>query len=212
MKYDNSILLNGMSKFKPIINCTGITSENFKSIEFKFKEFFMDDDDEAHEIKSIYSLKVIDSLTFLIGSLHNLSTNLNDDYRYETEKEFKDKFEIINEKMNFPYEWINEDNLNDKKLPKIKNFYSSIKLETISEKEYKQIKEIYDKLEFKNIKEYLDAYLKLDITLLCDIFEIFRKGIWDKFGLDCSKYILSPSLSKDNMLKFSKVKKEIKCR
>ena len=34
MKYNSSILLNGMSKFKPIINCIGITSEKFKSIEF----------------------------------------------------------------------------------------------------------------------------------------------------------------------------------
>ena len=32
MKYYNSILLNGMSKFKPKINCIGITSEKFKSI------------------------------------------------------------------------------------------------------------------------------------------------------------------------------------
>ena len=32
MKYDNSILLNGMSKFKPIINCIGITSEKFKTL------------------------------------------------------------------------------------------------------------------------------------------------------------------------------------
>ena len=40
--------------------------------------------------------------------------------------------------MNLPYECINEDNLNNKKLPKIKDFYSSIKLETILEKEYKQ--------------------------------------------------------------------------
>ena len=109
--------------------------------------------------------------------------------------------------MNFPYEWLNEENLNNKELPKIKDFYSSIKLETISE-EYNQIKEIYDKLEFKNIKECLDAYLKLDITLLCDIFENFRKGIWGKFGLDCTKYISSPSLSKDCMLKFSSVKIE----
>ena len=31
----------------------------------------MDDDGEAHEIKSKYSLKVIDSLNFLIGSLNN---------------------------------------------------------------------------------------------------------------------------------------------
>ena len=107
--------------------------------------------------------------------------------------------------MNFPYEWLNEDNLNNK-LPEIKDFYSSIKLETISEEEYKQTKEIYDKLEFKNIKDYLDTYLKSDIPLLCDIFEKFRKGIWDKFKLDCTKYISSPSLSKDCMLKFSGAK------
>ena len=32
--------------------------------------------------------------------------------------------------------------------------------------------------------------------------------IWDKFGVDCIKYISSPSLSKDCMLKFSGVKIE----
>ena len=208
MNYDNSILLNGMSKFKPIINCIGITSEKFKSIEFKFKEYEMDDNGEAHEIKSNYSLRVIDSYNLIMGSLNNLSSNLNNEYKYETKKEFKDNFEIINRKMNFPYEWINEDNLNNEELPGIKDFYSSLKLGTISEKDYNQTKEIYDKLKFKNTKEYLDAYLKLDITLLTDIFENFRKVIWDKFGLDCSKYISSPSLTKDCMLKFSGVKIE----
>ena len=79
--------------------------------------------------------------------------------------------------MNFPYEWIYEENLNNEELPGIKNFYSTLKLETISEQEYNQTKEIYNKFKFKNIKEYLDTYLKLDITLLCDIFENFRKGI-----------------------------------
>ena len=101
MKYDNSMLLNGMSKFKPQINCIGITSEKFKSIEFKFEEYRMDDDGEAHEIKSKYSLKLIDSLNFLIGSLDDLSTNLDIKYEYETKKVFKDKFELINKKMNF---------------------------------------------------------------------------------------------------------------
>ena len=208
MNYDNSILLNGMSKFKPTISCIGITSEKFKSIEFKFKKYEMDDDGEAHEIKSNYSLRVIDSYNMIMGSLNSLSTNLNNKYKYETKKEFKDNFEIINKKMNFPYEWINENNLDNKDLPEIKDFYSSLKLETISEEEYKQTKEIYNKLKFKNIKEYLDTYLKLDITLLTDIFENFRKGIWDKFGLDCSKYVSSPSLSKDCMLKFTKIKIE----
>ena len=134
MKYDNSILLNGMSKFKPQINCIRITSEKFKSIEFKFKEYQMDDDGEAYEIKSKYSLKVIDSLNFLIGSLDELSTNLDNESKYETKKEIKDKSELINKKMNFPYKWINEDNLNNKELPKIEEFYSGLRLKTISEK------------------------------------------------------------------------------
>ena len=168
----------------------------------------MDDNGEAREIKSKYSLKAIDSLKFLIGSSDDLSANLDNKYKYETKKEFKDKFELINKKMNFPYEWLNEENLNNEKLPKIKDSNSSIKLETISEKEYNQTKEIYDRLEFKNIKNFLDAYLKLDITLLFDIFENFRKGIWDKFNLDCTQYISSPSLSKDCMLKFPGVKIE----
>ena len=106
MNYDNSILLNGMSKHKPIINCIGITSEKFKSIEFKFKEYKMDDDDgEAYEIKSNDSLRVIDSYNLIMGSLNNLSSNLNIEYKYETKKEFKDNFEIINKKMNFLYEF-----------------------------------------------------------------------------------------------------------
>ena len=149
MNYDNAILSNGMSKLKPMINCIGITSEKFKSIEFKFKEYEMNDDVEAHEIKRNYSLRVIDSYNLIMGSLDNLSSNLNNKYKFETKKEFKDNFEIINKKMNFPYEWINKDNLNNEKLPEIKDFYSSLKLETISDKEYEQTKEIYDKLSLK---------------------------------------------------------------
>ena len=87
--------------------------------------------------------------TQLYKCLKNLSSNLNNEYKYETKKEFKDDFEIINKKMNFPYEWINEDNLNNEELPGIKDFYSSLKLETISEKDYNQTKEIYDKLNLK---------------------------------------------------------------
>ena len=69
--------------------------------------------------------------------------------------------------------------------------------------------EIYKKLKYKNIKEYLDIYLKLDICLQVDIFNVFRKCIWDKFEIDCSKYITSCSLSLDLMLKYTGVKIEL---
>ena len=42
-----------------------------------------------------------------------------------------------------------------------------------------------------------------------DIFNVFRKYIWHKFEIDCSKYITSCSLSLDLMLKHTKVKIEL---
>ena len=69
--------------------------------------------------------------------------------------------------------------------------------------------DIYKKLKCKNIKEYLDIYLKLDICLQSDIFNVFRNTIWNKFEIDCSKYITSCSLSLDLMLKYTGVKIEL---
>ena len=51
--------------------------------------------------------------------------------------------------------------------------------------------------------------MKLDICLQADIFNVFRKCIWDKFEIDCSKYITSCSLSLDLMLKYTGVKIEL---
>ena len=55
----------------------------------------------------------------------------------------------------------------------------------------------------------MDIYLKLDICLQADIFNVFRNCIWDKFEIDCSKYITSCSLSLDLMLKYTGVKIEL---
>ena len=61
-------------------------------------------------------------------------------------------------------------------------------------------------MKFKNIKEYLECYLKLDITLLADNFNNFRKTMFDEFQIDPVKYVSAPSLIKDCALKYSKCK------
>ena len=165
-------------------------------IDFKFKE-----------IK--YSLKLLDMCNFIKGSLNDLSKNLNDKNKIITREHFKDNFELLNEKTCFPYEFITKENIYNKELPPIENFYSSLKLDNISEKDYNKTLEIYKKLNCKNIKEYLDIYLKLDICLQADIFNVFRNTIWNKFEIDCSKYITSCSLSLDLMLKYTEVKIEL---
>ena len=42
-----------------------------------------------------------------------------------------------------------------------------------------------------------------------DIFNVFRRCIWDKIEIDCSKYITSCSLSLDLMLKYTEVEIEL---
>ena len=116
---------------------------------------------------------------------------------------------MLNEKVCFPYEWLTKENIYNENLPSIENFYSCLKLDDISEKDYNKTLEIYKKLNCKNIKEYWDIYLSLDICLHSDIFNVFRKTIWDKFEIDYSKYITSCSLSLDLMLRYTGIKIEL---
>ena len=83
-----------------------------------------------------------------------------------------------------------------------------LKLKDIADKDYKKVKNFYKNVEFKNLREYLECYLKSDITLLADIFNNFRRIISNNSGLDCVKYISAPSLIKDCALKYSKCKIE----
>ena len=78
----------------------------------------------------------------------------------------------------------------------------------ITDEEYENVKLFYKKMKFKNLREYLECYLTSDITLLADIFNNFRKMIFNEFELDCVKYVSSPSISKDCALKYSKCKIE----
>ena len=199
MKYDNSIMLKSIYdifKNDVSLNCIGNSCESFKMIDFKFK-------------KIKYSLKLLDMLNFVKGSLNDLSKNLNDKDKFITKEHFSDNFELMNYKTCFPYEFITKENIYNENLPSIENFYSSLKLDNITKEDYDKTLVIYKKLNCKNIKEYLDIYLKLDICLQADIFNVFRKCIWDNFEIDCSRYITSCSLSLDLMLKYTEVKIEL---
>ena len=196
MKYDNSILLKSLCdiyKDEITLKCIGNSCESFKMIDFKFKNMK-------------YSFKLLDISNFIKGSLSELSKNLLDKDKIITKKHFPDNFELLKEKTCFPYEWLTKENIYDKQLPPIDKFYSSLKLQKISQEEYDKTLEIYKKLNCKNIKEYLEIYMKLDICLQIDVFNSFKNIIWDKFEIDCSKYITSCSLSLDLMLKYTKVK------
>ena len=116
---------------------------------------------------------------------------------------------MVNKKLeNFPHMYVNPNNLNEKNLPEKKYFDNKLTMKKISDEEYNNVQSFYKKMKFKNIKEYLECYLKSDITLLADNFNNFRKMIFDQFELDAVKYLSAPSLTKDCALKYSKCKIE----
>ena len=195
-KYDNSLILNSLSKIykdEITISCIGNSSEQFKSIEFKFKEMK-------------YSFILLDISNFIKGSLSSLSKKLSDEHKIITKRHFPNNFELLKQKTHFPYEWVTEENIYNKKLPPIEDFYSSLKLQNINQEQYDETLRIYKELKCKNVKDYLEIYMKLDICLQADIFNVFRNIIWKQFKIDCCKYITSCSLSLDLMLKYTGVK------
>ena len=117
-------------------------------------------------------------------------------------KDFKNKFKYIKNKIkNFSYNYVRKDTLDEKNLSDKKEFYNILTMKHISDEEYKNVKEFYKQMKFKNIREYLTCYLETDILLLSAVFENLRNIIFEKFGLDPVKCILSPGLTKDCCLK-----------
>ena len=89
-------------------NCLAENNQKFKMLNFKIPE-------------KKYNIKIIDSLSFLQGDLNSLSKDLDNDLKIITKEHFKNNFEMINKKLeNFPYSYINQDNLNEKDLPEKK--------------------------------------------------------------------------------------------
>ena len=168
--YDNSYMIDIFSKIEDIkITCLAENNQKFKMLKFKIPN-------------KKYSIKIIDSLAFLQGNLDSLSKDLDDDLKIVTKNEFKDNFKYINKKLeNFPYTYLNPNNLNEKDLPEMKEFNNILNMKKITKEEYQKVQDFYKNMKFKNLKEYLQCYLKSDITLLADIFNNFRKMIFNEF-------------------------------
>ena len=70
------------------MKCIGNSSEQFKCINFKFKDMK-------------YGFKLLDICNFLKGSLSKLSEKLSDEYKIITKHHFPNHFELLKKKV-FP--------------------------------------------------------------------------------------------------------------
>ena len=125
--YDNAYMIDIFSKIENVrINCLAENNQKIKMLNFKIPN-------------KKYKIKIIDSLSFLQGDLNRLSKDLDDNFKIITKEHFKNNFEMINKKLeNFPYSYLNPDNLNEKDLPEKKELYNILTIKKITNKKIKK--------------------------------------------------------------------------
>lgn len=157
-------------------------------------------------------IKFIDSFQFLNSSLDVLSKNLKDKDFVHLSKQFQgsEQLKLLLRKGIYPYEYMDSMSKYDETvLPPQECFYSSLKCEHISDDDYKQAQLIWDLFSIKSLGEYTDLYLKIDVLLLCDIFENFRNTCLRHYKLDPAYYVTASSLTWDAMLLYTGVRLEL---
>ena len=97
----------------------------------------------------------------------------------------------------------------DEKLPVRCEFFSSLKVECFSEKDYSHAIKIWNMFKRNKMGDYHDLYLKTDVLLLTDVFESFISSCLKYYELDPCHYFSSPGLSWDARLRMAGIELDL---
>ena len=156
---------------------------------------------------SVGQLKFLDYLHFTIQSLDSLVNTLEDDeFRYLEESYTTSHFELIRRKGIYPYDYMNSvDRFEETSLPSQDSFFNKLSGSSCSDSEYAHATRVWDAFGCETIADYHDVYLQLDVLLLADFFEKFRKTCLEIHSLDPLHYYTTPGLAWDAALRMSNV-------
>jgi hypothetical protein len=148
-------------------------------------------------------LRFLDSFRFMPSSLMKLSENLKRADLKETRKLVpEENMDLVLQKGIFPYDYIDSlQRFEETSLPPAECFYSKLNEVELDPRDYQHACNVWNELNMRTLGEYNDFYIKLDVTLLCDIMEEFRNTCFDAYGLDPLHSYTSPGLAWQAMLK-----------
>ena len=89
----------------------------------------------------------------------------------------------------------------EEKLPPKEKLFSKLNDCRVSDEDFDHAKKVWKEFGVKNLGEYHDLYLKSDVLLLADVFEVFRRNSLENYSLDPAWYYTSPGLSWDALVK-----------
>ena len=150
-------------------------------------------------------------MQFMNFSLDVLVKNLsNNDFKYLSQEFSSNLLELVKQKGVYPYEYMDSfKKFSEDKLPDRCEFFSSLKDECISEKDYSHAINVWNTFKMNTMGDYQNLYLKTDVLLLTDVFEKFINTCLEYYGLDLCHYFSSPGLSWDAMLKLTGIELEL---
>ena len=131
-------------------------------------------------------IRFIDSYRFLSDSLDKLVKNLMEEDFVILKEEFPDKWQYLNKKLAYPYEYFNK--IDDYMKPvdnlQKEDFLSRLKNKCPEGDEITCTKEITKVFDIKIGEELTKLYLKSDVILLADVFEKFVNISTEEFGVN----------------------------
>ena len=153
-------------------------------------------------------IRFIDSYRFLSESLDKLVKNLDDiDFKI-LKKEFPDKYQYLNKKLAYPYEYFHT--IDDYKKPvdnlKKEDFFSKLKNDYPDDDEIKRTKEIIETFNIKDGVELTKLYCKTDVILLADAFEKFVTVSFEEYKINPLYCVSLPGYTYQCALKYTDIK------
>ena len=93
-------------------------------------------------------------------------------------------------------------------LPPIEKFHSSLTDERTSHIDYQDAPKVWKTFSCETLGDYHDLYLKIDVTLLADVFQTFRRTCKNAYKLDSLHYYTAPGLPWDALFKYTGIELE----
>ena len=94
-------------------------------------------------------------------------------------------------------------------LPDKEAFYSSLKMENITDVDHRHEKRVFKSLNNNNLGDCYDLYVRSDTLLLADVFENIRNKSIEIYELDPAQFLSAPKLAWQDCLKKTEVKLEL---
>ena len=120
------------------------------------------------------------------------------------------KFILFLRKGLYPYEYIDSwQRFDETSLPDKEAFYSNLKMEDITDVDYRHGKTVFKYLINKNLGDDHDLYVQSDTLLLADVFENFRSMFIEVYELDPAHFLSASGLAWQACLKKTDEKLEL---